>query len=264
VDAGSGAVAPVLPPGTAGSFRASPDGQTIAISRGEGLDLVNADGGNYRQGVITFPSIITYSEYTYKPLPQWSADGAFFNVVIPSFDPMAADAFADFYYIGVDGIVTSRAHVSANVVFGGALNPPRFSPDGQFAAYSQGQADGSGEVLHLLEFRPDGSLGDLPFDPQPGLQGWGWSPDSRSFAYTIIPGSTAGQGYVTGTAPGSVQPFATGLTSLHTLEWIDPATLVFLGQINFGGWSIYRQVLGAEPTLLASGLTFPASLDARN
>jgi Tol biopolymer transport system component len=264
VYADTGAVSALLPAGAAGAFRASPDGQTIAISRPQGLDLVNVDGSNYRQDLITFPAIITYSEYQYRPLPQWSADGTFFNVAIPSPDPMAPDVRADFYRVGVDGIVQPLANVPANVVFGGAVNPPRFSSNGQYVAYSQGQADGSGDVLHLVEFIPGGSVNDRAFEPQPGLQGWGWSPDSQFFAYTVLPGGAPGQGYVTGAAPGTEQPFAAGLTALRTLEWLDAATLVFLGQFGGGDWGLYRQSLGAEPTLLAGGLSLQAALDVRN
>lgn len=264
VDADSGVLNPVLPAGSAGSFRASPDGQTIAISRGQGLDLVNADGSNYRQDLITFPSIVTYSEYTYRPLPQWAADGMFFNVVIPSADPLAADVHADFYRVGVDGIAQSLASLPINIVFGGSLNPPRFSPNGLYAAYSLGQADGSGEVLHLIEVKPDGTVGDVPFEPRQGLQGWGWSPDSRSFAYTVIPGIEAGQGFAGGFDPAVSQAFAAGLTALRSLEWLDTTTLVFLGQLNNGDWSLYRQAPGGEPALLAGGLSFETTVDVRN
>jgi hypothetical protein len=263
VDADSGLITAVLAPGAAGAFRASPDGHTVAIARPEGLDLVNADGTNYRQNVITFPSIITYSEYQYKPLPQWGADGTFFNVAIPSFDPMAPDANVDLYRIAVDGTVQPLANLAANVVFGGGVNPPRFSPDGRYAVYSQGQPDGSGDVLHLVEFLPEGGVGDRALAPQPALQGWGWAPDSQRFAYTVIPGGPGGQGYVTGVTAESIEPFAAGLTALRALEWQDAATLVFLGQINNGGWGLYRQTLGSEPALLAAGLGEGATMDVR-
>jgi Tol biopolymer transport system component len=264
VNADTGALAPVLPAGAAGSFGASPDGQTVAISRGTGLDLVNADGSNYRQNVISFPSILTYSEYTYKPTPQWSADGTFFNVSIPSPDPMAADARTDLYRVGVDGIVQPLTSLPVNTVFGGNVNPPLFAPNGRFVMYSLGQPDGTGEVLHLLELLPEGGVGERTMGPTLFLRGYGWSPDSSYFAYSVTPDGAPGQGYVTGTAVESVQPWANGLTVVRALEWENATTLVFLGNIGpRDTWSLYRQVLGAEPVLLASGLADQAFMDVR-
>jgi hypothetical protein len=176
---------------------------------------------------------------------------------------MAPDANVDLYRIAVDGTVQPLANLAANVVFGGGVNPPRFSPDGRYAVYSQGQPDGSGDVLHLVEFLPEGGVGDRTFAPQPALQGWGWAPDSQRFAYTVIPGGPGGQGYVTGLTADSIEPFAAGLTALRALEWQDAATLVFLGQINNGGWGLYRQTLGSEPALLAAGLGEGATMDVR-
>lgn len=265
VNADTNAVAPLLGPGTAGRFSVSPAGQTIAIARPEALDLLNADGSNYRQNVIVFPAILTYSEYAYKPFPQWMADGLFFEVSIPSPDPLAPDPHADLYRIGVDGVVQPLTTIPANVVFGGAITPPLYSPNGQFMYYSVGLPDGTGDVMHQLEFLAEGGAADRSMGPTLGLRGWGWSPDSTYFAYSVTPDGVPGQGYVTGTTAESVQPFATGLTVMRALEWQDGTTLVFVAKIGPSAtWSLYRQTLGGEPALLASGLTDQITLDVRN
>lgn len=265
VNADTGAVAALLPDGAAGDFRVSPDGQTIAVARPTGLDLVNADGSNYRQNVITFPAILTYSEYAYKPPVQWSADGTFFNVSILSPDPMAADARADLYRVGVDGIVTPLTSVTANLLFGGMVTPAQFSPNGQFAFYSVGMPDGTGDVLHQLEFLPAGGVAERSMGPTLFLQGGYWSPDSTYFAYTVTPLGAPGQGYVTGTTAESVQTFANGVTALRALEWENGTTMVYLAKIGASEtWGLYRQTLGSEPVLLASGLGLQASMDVRN
>jgi len=265
VNADSGAVSAVLPAGAAGAFAASPDGQNIAISRPEGLDLVNADGTNYRQNVITFPSIITYSEYQYKPRPQWAADGTFFSVSIPSPDPMAADVSTALYRVAVDGTVTPLGTLPANTVFGGAINPPLFSANGQYAVYSQGMADGSGDVMHTLQFLAEGGFGDTAVGPDQGRQGWGWSPDSAQFAYTLFPDGVTGQLFAAATTAETVTPLAAGLTAVRDLEWENGATVVFLGIIGGGDvWSLYRQTLGSDPVLLAGGLSLQAYMDVRN
>ncbi len=265
VNADSGALAPVLPAGAAGAFAASPDGVNIALSRPEGLDLVNADGTNYRQNVITFPSIITYSEYQYRPRPQWAADGTYFSVSIPSPDPMAADVSTALYRVAVDGTVSPLGTVAANTVFGGAINPPFFSPNGQYAVYSLGMADGSGDVMHTLQFLAEGGFGDTAVGPDQGRQGWGWSPDSAQFAYTLFPDGVTGQLFATATTVETVTPLAAGLTALRDLEWESGTSVVFLGIIGGGDvWSLYRQALGSDPVLLAGGLSLQAYMDVKN
>ena len=197
VDADTGTVAAVLPANSAGAFQASPDGHTIAISRGEGLDLVNADGTNYRQNVVVFPTIITYSEYTYKPRPQWSGDGSFFTVAIPSADPLAADPSFTVYRVSVDGTVTPLANQPGNIVFGGAI-APQIAPDGQHLVYSAGRGDSSGDVLHMLALLGD-AVGDNSFDSQMGPIGLGWSPDLQNYAYAVTP-------------PGGINGYIIGLS----------------------------------------------------
>ena len=162
-----------------------------------GLDLVNADGTNYRQNVVVFPTIITYSEYTYKPRPQWSADGAYFTVAIPSADPLAADPSFTVYRISVDGAVTPLANQPGNIVFGGAI-APQIAPDGQHLVYSAGQSDGSGDVLHMLALLGD-AVGDNSFDSQMGPIGLGWSPDSQNYVYAVTP-------------PGGINGYIIGLS----------------------------------------------------
>ena len=264
VNVDTNAVTQVLSAGAAGAFAVAPAGQTVAIARPTGLDLVNADGSNYRQNVITFPDIITYSEYAYKPFIQWGADGTFFNVTIPSPDPMAADAHADFYRVEVDGIVTPLTSQPANIVFGGMITPPQYAPNGRFAIYSVGQPDGTGEVVHQLEFLADGTVADRTMGPTLFLSGGKWSPDSTYFQYAVTPLGAPGQGYVTGTTAESVQTFANGLAALWALEWQDGTTMVFIAKLGAAEtWSLYRQTLGSEPVLLAGSLGEQVTMDVR-
>jgi len=55
--------------GQGGIFYYSTDGSQIALSNPESISLVNADGTNMRPDVLTYPSMITYSEYEYHPHP---------------------------------------------------------------------------------------------------------------------------------------------------------------------------------------------------
>jgi Tol biopolymer transport system component len=261
VEVETGAVSPILPAGSGGVFAVSPDGSFIAIARPQGLDLVNADGTNHRPNLVTFPSIITYSEYAYKPLPYWSADSTFFSVYIPSPDPLGPAPSADLYRVGADGIVQALANVPGNFVFGGVLRPA-FSPDGQSFVYSQVLPDaGQQEEVHLM--RLAGEVSDQVVDRQVVVTGFGWAPDSQHYAYASLPGGgVATNGTVVG-ADGSLQAFAPGLTALFALDWLDPATFYFIGQLNNGGIALYRQALGAEAVVIAEGLSQGATLDVR-
>ena len=216
----------------------------MAISRGLGLDLVNADGTNYRQNVVVFPTIITYSEYTYKPRPQWSADGAYFTVAIPSADPLAADPSFTVYRIGVDGTVTPLANQPGNIVFGGAISP-QIAPDGQHLVYSAGQTDGSGDVLHMLALLGD-AVGDNSFDSQMGPIGLGWSPDSQNYVYAVAPPGGI-NGYIIGLTDPSAQVLIPNLQAIRSLRWLDATHLVFIGSVGAHRWSLYTKRLARRP-----------------
>jgi hypothetical protein len=178
---------------------------------------------------------------------------------------MAVDASTALYRVAVDGTVTPLGTLPVNTVFGGAINPPQFSDNGQSAVYSQGMADGSGDVMHTLHFLPEGGFGDVAVGPDQGRQGWGWSPDSALFAYTLFPDGVNGQLFAASTTVEAVTPLAGGLTALRDLEWEHDNTVVFLAIIGGGDvWSLYRQTVGSEPVLLAGGLGLGASMDVRN
>ncbi len=258
-DADANTVAAVLGEGLGGNFAVSPDGSFVAFSYATGLGLVNADGSNLRRDLVTFPSIITYSEYQFKPDIYWQADGLAFNVAVPSADPMAPDPSATFYRVGTDGIVQTLATVPGNFVFGGLIKP-MFSPDGQYAVYSQIQT-GSSQVedVHLMHLAGEDTT-DTIADVREVLSGWGWSPNGDHFVYASTPGGVPGSGYDLG-LEGPIRPWAAGLSQIVRLEWQSPTTFYFLGQINNAGWAIYRQTLGEEPVLLVSGLSHQSGLD---
>ncbi len=78
-------------PGQGGMFSFSPDGSKVALMTPTSLSLANGDGTNRQANIVTFPSIITYSEYQFYPNVRWAADGSRLMAAIPSEDPMAAN-----------------------------------------------------------------------------------------------------------------------------------------------------------------------------
>jgi len=253
VDADTGAVLNVLPRDSVGRFFLSPNGQHIALSLPQAIELSNADG-SARQHLLDFPFIKTYSEYSLKPTAVWSPDSSFFMVFVPSEDPMAADSSGTIYRMGVDGTVQRLATLAGNFVFGGSLQP-EISPDGRFVIYSQTAPDNSSAV-HLV--RTDGT-GDIVIDNQQP-NGLGWSPDSNHYAYVVQPSGVGGGGFV---APleGPLQPFASGATIL-SLKWWDNASFIFHGLVGTE-WGLYYQRLGEPLQREVGGLTNQASFDVR-
>jgi len=253
VDADTGTVLNVLSRDSVGRFFLSPNGQYIALSLPQAIDLVNADGSHH-QHLLDFPFISTYSEYALKPTAVWSPDNSFFTVFVPSADPMAADSSGTIYRMGVDGSVNRLATMAGNFVFGGSLQP-EISLDGRFVIYSQSASDGSSAV-HLV--RTDGT-GDTVVDHQQP-NGLGWSPDSNHYAYVVQPAGGAGGGFL---APveGPIQPFASGATIL-SLKWWDNTSFIFHGLVGTE-WGLYYQRLGEPLQREVGGLSNQASFDVR-
>jgi len=262
VDADSGTLAALLPAKQAGAFAASPDGHSLAVSRPTGIDLLDATGPQRHKDVITFPAIVTYSEYAYKPHVQWSADGSYFTVGVPTQDPMAANAAITFYRVNADGTVKLLGSHPGNYVFGGSI-PPQIAPDGAHVVYTQVNPAGGPEALHMLTIQSD-ALGDNAFDSQSSVGGWGWSPDSQVYVYDDVPGSGGGHLYATGPGVETPHVFVDNLSGLKDLRWVNGNTVVFLGKIGEGAWTLYRQTTGGKPaaveTLLV-GLSDQAAFD---
>jgi Tol biopolymer transport system component len=261
VDADGGAVSAILPAGQAGAFSLSPDGHTIALARGTGLDLIDADGARRRPNVLTFPPIPIFGNSTYTPRPQWSADGSYFTVAIPSPDSSAPNAGISFYRVGADGSVTPRGTLTGSFGLGAGFQT-EISPDGARAVIAQAAPRGGAETLHLLTLQT-GAPGDKAFDHQQSAGVSAWSPDSQHFAYIGFPASGGGRGYVVDAAGGSPQPFIDSLTDLEWLSWADATHLVYIAQRGGATWALYRQALGSAPQTVVSGLSAAARFDAR-
>ena len=166
--------------------------------------------------------------------------------------------------VGTDGSASALATQPGNFVFGGSITP-QIAPDGRQVVYSQADPAGGPEVLHMLTFQSD-AMGDNVFDHQTGAVGWGWSPDSQVYAYTVVPNGGAGKGYVTGPGVESPHVFADHLTAVRALRWVNGKTLVFLGKIGGGEWALYRQKSGGEPSAvqkIVGGLSEQATFDVR-
>lgn len=236
VNADSGELTSVLPADAGGFFTFSPDGNWFTISQGESIDLYHADGSVAANDVLTFDSIITYSEYVFKPRVTWGNDNSFFLAVVPSHDPMAPETAVTIWRANVNGTVVPLINEPGNFVFGGAMVP---SPDAQYVAFTTYATDNSGTItLHVKKM--DGSnAGGSEVIGVGGVQIFDWSPDSLYFPYSF-----ADQGLFVGTLNLNPQPLATGVQIVKGVQWSDTTTLVFSGSVN-DHWGLRQATVGS-------------------
>ena len=239
LDADTGSLSTLLPPGQGGAFTPSPDGETIAIVRPTSIGLVNADGSDLRADLVTFPMIITYSEYQSYPRVTWSPDSRALGAAIASADPLAPDPSGTVWRIEADSAAVSSGPAISGDFFFSQFSAAALAPDlGQIAFGRRGsdpnttelylgQADGSGIAIYTS-----------------GDAGWkGWSPDSGHFVFSQDSPVTLRLG-----APGAL---ASPLGSGHTLQWINPGEFVVLGG-GEGSWTLSRGTLSGPLEPLAS------------
>lgn len=233
LDVDTAGLTPVLSAGSGGYFSLSPNGQWIAVTRPQDVSLISADGATVRPNLITFPAIITYSEYAYKPAVTWSPDSSFFTLAIPSTDPMAADSNAAIHRVNVDGSVQHLAVIPGNFVFGGGLS---LSPDGQHVAYTTTDTNNV-STLHVAD-TTNGAGGSEIESGMVRLSDW--SPDSLYFAFHVV-----NDGIYSGSLNLNPQPLAPGVQEIKSMVWSDPTTLVFSGSVN-DHWGVRQATVGGS------------------
>jgi|GEM_PF-1341003 len=252
VNVDTGEVSNLVPQGVGGPFTLSPNGNLIAISGATNIQLMNADGSN-RRTVLEFPSIITYSEYQYKPTVTWSGDSAFFSLIVPSADPLAADTSGTLYRVNADGSVQTLWTRPGNFVFSGPLD---ISPDGQRVV--SGHND-STNAINLRLVNTDDANEMVFVTSSLAVNGWGWSPDSQTYVYGIVPDG----GNFLLRANGAVEPFGAGITVVG-VQWADTGTFFFTGVTGEAVYGLYLQRLGEpNPQLMVGGLSAGVMFDLR-
>jgi Tol biopolymer transport system component len=220
VDVESGERRQVLAPGEGGgAFTFSPDGQQIALSNADSISLINRDGSNRRDGVLTFPAVLTYSEWTYYPSVRWSADSSALRVVIP---PEAAlerpDEPAVIWSVPADGSAPQQL-IS---IVPRPLSFPQLSPDGARVAYVSPTGPPETNRSDLFIARVDGSdqtrylTGDL-------LDFTVWAPDSQQFIFSM---GQPFRSYV-GQVGETPQPVS-DTPSAYNIQWIDSSRFMFV------------------------------------
>jgi len=240
LDTDSGLLTQLLEPDLGGDFYVAPDAGRMALVKPNSIALADVDGGNRQPDIITFDSVITYSEYAYYPAPRWAPDSSRFGVIIPSADPLAADTTAGVWIAPADGSPAERmAVLNGDTFFPQAFGAPLISPELLDLTFFR-SADGDNQQTLFLA-RVDGS------DEQAysnDAQSWaGWNPDSIRFAYR-----TPSNQFMLGSRGANPQLLGQG----RQLQWVDADRYLLLsGQV--GAWQlVLGTVSGASSQLAGS------------
>jgi Tol biopolymer transport system component len=226
----------ILPREQGGDFAISPDGEKLAIIHADSIAMAAIDGTNLVTDLVTFQSIITYSEYRYYPVPVWAPDSSRFGVFIPSSDPLAEDPNGTVWIIPVEGQPMSSPPISGQAFFPQSNGNSLLSPDMQSVAILRESEDEQTTMLFLSH--PDGSNSRLYAEGS--IQWIGWNPDGSLFAFrrdneTIILGGSQRD-------PG---PIADG----RSLRWVTPE--LFVAQAGRrGNWSLMLGDINGTASML--------------
>ncbi|MCW5876945.1 MAG: hypothetical protein KIS85_08705 [Anaerolineales bacterium] len=189
VDADLPGVTLVLPAGAGGRFVFSPDGEQIAFAGANHVGVVRADGTDLRANLVTFPLVITYSEYQYEPPLHWTPAGDLIFALPPE------DMFASpvdgvgpetsLWYLPLDGSPAFEAGAIQAVMF--PMQEVAFSPDGGRIAYLRpvgNPADNERELVIALSNGGDESA----WFNHPNVFFGDWAPDGERYIFSFEDG----------------------------------------------------------------------------
>lgn len=239
VDLETGELATVLGRGNGGDFVLSPDASQLAIVRPDSIGFANIDGSQLRAEVLTYPHIITYSEYLYYPYPLWVGDAVL--AAIPGQDPFFGPEEGALWRVPADGSAPVQlASLNGNLFFLQRREHAIVAPDGTRLAFTR-QPEASGALqLWIHEINSGGEM----LYAEGGLTWHGWAPDSVHFIYQDNTTNDVMLGQVGG------NPLS--LEGARLLDWIGPAEFLILQEMTNGGWRLMLRTIDGVQTELAS------------
>jgi hypothetical protein len=263
VDADTAEQRLLLPPGEGGEFYYSPSGEVIAIVTPSEISLVDADGSNRRDRVMTYTPIAMYDWADYYVRPAWASDSSRLMVAIPPVDPHAwPPQDTTIWLIPTDG---TSASLLASI--------PAF-PEAGSIAFSSGLIYVAYPEVPSLDTRPTDRVplrlkvmrlenGDWQSYPYSGSL-LGWAPNSRRLAFLGDVGDGTPQLQI-GQYSGATRPGAADAGApVVDLRWADSRHYVFLVREGYGADAVatlrLANVDGAS-TVLASFVTGPLAFD---
>ncbi len=217
IDADTSTRTRLLDPGQGGDFYFSPSGDMLALVLPTSVGFVRPDGSDRSPDHLTFPFVMTYSEYAYYPIPVWAPDESAVAVLIPAEDPFVDDS-ALIWSVPVAGAPTPLLDITGFRFFLNSGKTPTIAPDLLKVAFLREITTTS---VDLVVAPLDGSAESIYAS---GNLSWqGWNPDSTHFVYTDAPRNLL---------HGSVGGPAAGLGFGSSLQWVDADTFLYLDQLT--------------------------------
>jgi len=239
-DVGSDSVDTLEVAGSGGIPYFSPDGTKMALAQPDKIIFRDVAGGG-RTIALTFPMVMTYSEWSYIPELTWSLDGSGVRVIVPAADPLGDPAaVTTVWNIPITG---SATQLDTFVAIPGYASTPELSPDGSKALYLAEM--GGNNYIHV---RVLGGLDTSFTMGDPGQIGIGpWSPDSSRFIYWYPNKSTTYFGEL-GIPSSNVSD--TSSNASH-VAWIDASRVIFIGDSG----DLRVRSFGSSSSLIDTGVT---------
>jgi hypothetical protein len=234
-------------------FYFSPDGSQIAITTPNQLFLVNADGSNRRDNVLTYEEVITSSEYRFYAEPVWSQDMSSLLVAIPPRDPLAArDQATNIWRVPADGSPAVQLGGVPATFFGGGV---AFSPDLSKLIYQReiGQPQENLRELHVAgsDLSEDRVLFTMPL-----LQFHGWAGDSQRFFFSSGPENQM----QLGSLEGVIRPLMPEPGAFFNLKPVDADRFLYMKD-DQGTWEFGLADMQGQKQVIDQISGFPASFD---
>jgi hypothetical protein len=227
-------------PNEGGIVYFSPDLTTLALVQPGKVLFLGTSGAYLRDG-LSFPTVLTYSEWMYVPTLVWLPDSSGVRVVVPAHDPLGDPSEVTTVW---DVPVSGTASVLDSFIAAPAFaSSPVLSPDARKVLYLA--PSGGNYTLQVREF---GGL-DTGFTyASAGEIGIvDWSPDSIRFVYWLPMQANTYLGAL-GAISNSVSDTGPNASSVR---WIDENRVIYIGD---GGELRYRPVDGTS-SVIDSGVS---------
>lgn len=266
-DGDGGAITTLVAPGHGGDFYFSPDGSQVAFTTHTNASVINVDGSNLRGNLISFPTVITYSEYLYYPPVHWSPEGNSFMVAVPPEDGLAGPVDGVYpettlWFVPLDGTPAFEAGAIQTAWF--VTQEVQFSPDNGRIAYLRQYGPLEAGQFELVLALSNGSNEMLGLQINEIMFG-DWAPDNTRFIYwfnqagvfSMFHGSA---GSLDVTPISTLTPF---VAASAEIEWIEGDTFALLLMGNAGAELSLMDISGAGVVIDTMATPF-VSFDVAN
>jgi hypothetical protein len=235
IEVESGSRTMLLEPGQGGDFVIAPNGEMLALVKPTSIGFVRSDGSGLSPDHLTFPFVITYSEYAYYPVPVWSPASDSVMVLIPAEDPLADDTARIWNVPATSDPSTLVLDLGSFTFFRNSGPIPLIAPDLSSVAYFH-DAGGTSAELHLAAL--DGSSNVIY---ETGSLTWhGWNPNAQDFVYGSAPKNLI---------LGRVGAPPAGLGFGNLLRWIERDEFLYLDQLTATHRFVLATISGASTVL---------------